>query len=273
MEKIEAFVEYGRVLQDLEDWLSQGYRTHRKADSVILPEPPVESSGEHPPINALPQTMAQKPPMANRVPPSSTERSVPSAPTSFSSPAMIQEEGGLQDIAGEVAACRDCTLYLIRQRTVPGVGVKGATLMVITPPPAPRAGETDSPLPPSEDEYLGKWLKALGLEPRKDAFITPVVKCRTPGNRPPRPEEAGACSSYLMRQFAAVRPQAVLALGSSACGALCGNPAQFPHLVGRDWEWNGVPAMVLWTPAEVLAHPTRLRAPVWEALQRLKAAW
>jgi len=145
--------------------------------------------------------------------------------------------------------------------------------MVVTPPPADAAGFRDSPLAPFEAEYLDKWLKALELDPRGDVFITPAVKCRTPGARPPMDEEQAACSGYLRKQYKAVRPRAVLALGGAACGALSGDPRDFPSLVGRDWTWGAVPALVLWTPAEVLANPGRLRKPVWDALQRLKAAW
>ena len=179
----------------------------------------------------------------------------------------------LSRIASEIRDCRKCNLHLTRENTVPGFGPADCLLMVITPAPGDSAAEGDSPLPPFEDEYLGKWLTALELRPGRDVFITPAVKCRTPGGRPPAPGESAACAGYLHRQYRAAAPRAVLALGASACGSLTGSPADFPALVGRDWNWGGVPALVLWTPAEVLANPARLRSPVWESLKRLKAAW
>ena len=186
---------------------------------------------------------------------------------------VSSDSAELPRIAAEIRDCRNCSLNLTRENTVPGFGPADCLLMVITPAPADSAAEGDSPLPPFEDEYLGKWLTALELRPGRDVFITPAVKCRTPGGRPPAPGESAACAGYLHRQYRAAAPRAVLALGASACGSLTGSPADFPALVGREWNWGGVPALVLWTPAEVLANPARLRSPVWESLKRLKAAW
>ncbi|RLW68639.1 MAG: hypothetical protein B6D68_03235, partial [spirochete symbiont of Stewartia floridana] len=176
-------------------------------------------------------------------------------------------------IADEIKACMKCNLNLIRKNTCPGRGRVEATLMAVTPPPGQEAKEESSPLPAYEDEYLAKWFIALKLNPDKDVFITPAVKCRTPGGRSPQAEEAEACAGYLRRQFNAVAPKAILALGDAACGALTGNPRDFPSLVGKEWTWGNIPALVLWPPAEVLAQPNRLRRPVWQALQRFKAAW
>ncbi len=263
MDRKQAFTEYRDLLDDSSDWLAHGYRREHNADEIIIPVPK-QSTGELPveTPSAVPENNApvsspisfQPPPVAAAAP----------------DPAAV---AGLKEISGEIAACRDCNLYLIRQNTVPGIGSIGATLFVVSPPPADGAGENDSPLASYEQEYLAKWLSALNLTPGTDTFITPAVKCRTPGGRPPHPDESGACSGYLRRQYKDIRPKAILALGAAACGALTGNSADFPTLVGRDWTWGSVPALVLWTPAEVLANPGRLRKPVWDSLQRLKAAW
>lgn len=267
MDRTQAFAEYGRILQESADWLSHGYRRKHADREPTLPILWVTPDETPPPMSEnqplTPSTDLGVPPAAVNV---SVVESTPAEGTPF---------GGatLQQIAGEVAGCRNCNLYLIRQSTVPGIGSIGATLMVVTAPPVVGAGETDNPLPLYEIEYLDRWLTALELKTGRDTFITPAVKCRTPGGRPPHPEESGACAGYLRRQYKEVKPRAILALGAAACGALTGNQADFPSLVGRDWTWGAIPALVLWTPAEVLANPGRLRKPVWESLQRLKAAW
>jgi len=135
------------------------------------------------------------------------------------------------------------------------------------------AKETDGPLPLYESDYLDKWLKALNLRPGQDTFITPAVKCRTPGRRPPDAKELGECFQYLKRQFAELKPRALLALGAAACAALTGDISDFPSLVGKPWTWEGIPSLVLWTPAEVLENPVRLRKPVWDSIQKLRDAW
>lgn len=46
-----------------------------------------------------------------------------------------------------------------------------------------------------------------------EVFITGAVKCRPPGNRDPRAGEIAACRRYLGRQFDAVSPKVVCAMG------------------------------------------------------------
>ena len=302
MERRRAFTEYASILKEAEEWLDAGYRGSAREMPVRLPagreskDPPVRGEGAP---AAAPSAFGRA---AGRIDApggsaASGEADYPAAPGGSRggvpvSPGFSAFTGGergagggaapvpgspdaaeLSRIASEIRDCRNCSLNLTRENTVPGFGPAGCLLMVITPAPADSAAEGDSPLPPFEDEYLGKWLTALELRPGRDVFITPAVKCRTPGGRPPAPGESAACAGYLHRQYRAAAPRAVLALGAAACGSLTGSPADFPALVGREWNWGGVPALVLWTPAEVLANPARLRSPVWESLKRLKAAW
>ena len=261
MDRTQAFIEYGRILEDAEDWLSAGYRTSRGSITVMPPSAGNPAGAETAGSETAGSDMAVR-----RNKPDEFEPRPPRKEDS-------EGAADLVGIASEAASCRACNLHLTRVNTVPGIGGTDVTLLVITPPPADGAGENMSPLAPFEAEYLGKWLTALGLNPATDIFITPAVKCRTPGGRPPSRAETESCAGYLRRQYKAINPHAVLALGAAACGALTGDGVDFPSLVGRDWTWGSVPALVLWTPAEVLANPDRLRKPVWDGLQRLKAAW
>jgi len=246
--------EYTRILNDFHNLLHGGYRHHQGEE---IGEYKAQQDNADP-MSALKDELSNN---TNRV--VSHERSSPSS----------HDLDTLPRISNEIAGCHQCNLYLTRDQTVPGVGVQRATLMVVTDSPVDSARAESSPLAQYEQEYLDKWLSALELDIHNDVFITPAVKCRTPGARPPHQAELVSCSFYLRRQFKSVRPQAILALGATATAALTGNSADFPSLVGQDWTWGSIPALVLWSPAEVLAHPGRLRAPVWKALQRLKKAW
>ena len=256
MDKNGAFSRYACILKDAEDWLISGYRSRKDNDTMILSE------------NRKPNAK-----LFNNEPQAASIRHSPV----FDPPAGVEygkeDAVELNAIAQEIRTCESCSLYLLRKNTVPGKGSAGARLMVVTPPPIDDAHADSMPMSTQENEYLMKWLAALGLNPHQDTFITPAVKCRTPGSRPPKPKEVEACVHYLHRQYRSVAPMAVLALGDAACGALSGDPRHFPALVGKDWRWGTIPALILWTPGEVLAHPERLRRPVWESLQRFKASW
>ena len=321
MERRQAFIEYGAILKEVEEWLDGGYRG--SAEDMPVRPPALREPADSPGASASgPAGVTDSSAAAGAAGVSGAAAAFGAgaggaAAAGFSgaaaSPAALRGPGGpgasvvpdspgvpgaagrfggpgaagppevgrpassdaaeLPRIAAEIRECRDCNLHLTRENTVPGYGPADCLLMVITPAPGDSAAENDSPLPPFEHEYLWKWLTALELRPGPDVFITPAVKCRTPGGRPPLGTESAACAGYLHRQYRAAAPRAVLALGASACASLTGSPADFPALVGRQWNWGGVPALVLWTPAEVLANPARLRSPVWESLKRLKAAW
>jgi DNA polymerase len=53
----------------------------------------------------------------------------------------------------------------------------------------------------------------VGIE-RKNIYITNIVKCRPPQNRGPQKEEIEACSPYLDRQIAVIKPRVICPLGN-----------------------------------------------------------
>jgi len=270
MNRLEAWTEYGQILNDAIDWLRDGYRRRRVGESG-------RNAAVHPEISAVIQSSQdngiETPEDGFYAEGSKLEIAGAWETAVDETGSTLQYGGELRRIAEEIARCERCNLHLIRENTVPGVGTENPLLMIVTAAPVFGARETDGPLPLYESDYLDKWLRALNLRPGLDTFVLPAVKCRTPGGRPPSAKESGECFQYLKRQFAELRPRAIMALGAAACAALTGNIFDFPSLVGKPWTWEGVPSLILWTPAEVLENPARLRKPVWDALQRLKDAW
>lgn len=268
MDRNGAFTRYAHILKQTEQWLAGGYACNDNRDPIHLP-----------PLKTQEKTATAHTDRKNKKHLSAnTVGIIPEKRLSvFNPPLPVSPETGdsaqLEALARSIRTCENCNLHLFRENTVPGRGTVGAKLMIITSPPARGINEDASPLPLSESEYLNKWLLAMDLDPEKDVFITPAVKCRTPRGRPPLLEETAACATYLRKQYAALAPQAVLALGGTACAVLTGDVRDFPALVAKKWAWGDIPALVLWAPAEVLAHPNRLRRPVWEALKNFKATW
>jgi len=122
-----------------------------------------------------------------------------------------------------VKECHLCNLSKTRKNTVFGEGNKNAKLMFIGE--SPRAGEDESGkvfVGLAGDIVTNIIEKVLGLR-RKDVYISNIVKCRTPENRVPTMEEASACKPYLMQQIDMVKPEVIVALGSTS----------FHHLTGE----------------------------------------
>ena len=64
-------------------------------------------------------------------------------------------------------------------------------------------------------QLLTKIIESIGIK-REDAYICNILKCRPPDNRNPEPDEVLACSPFLKRQIAAIRPKIVCCLGKFA---------------------------------------------------------
>ena len=126
-------------------------------------------------------------------------------------------------LESSVSDCHLCNLSKIRKNVVFGEGNKNAKLMFIGE--GPRAGEDESGkvfVGRAGDIVTNIIEKVLGLK-REGVYIANIVKCRTPENRVPTMEEASACKPYLMQQIEMIKPDIIVALGSTS----------FHHLTGE----------------------------------------
>jgi DNA polymerase-1 len=68
---------------------------------------------------------------------------------------------------------------------------------------------------------LNGCLKDAGMS-REEVYVTNVVKCRPPDNRPPEPAEIAACLPYLVQEIKAVKPKVIVLLGATPLMAILG---------------------------------------------------
>jgi uracil-DNA glycosylase family 4 len=108
---------------------------------------------------------------------------------------------------------------------------------------------------------LDRMLSAAGLA-RSDVYATNVLKCRTPKNRTPLPEEVAACAPFLGHQLGSIRPRVLVALGGTALRALVGDDGRrvegvpwVEHMCGSWHEYRGIPVLSVPHPAYLLRNP------------------
>src|SRR5688572_21802931 len=131
-----------------------------------------------------------------------------------------------------VTGCTLCGLHSTRTQTVFGVGDPNARWLVIGEAPGAEEDARGEPFVGRAGGLLNSMLKAIGLA-REQVFIANVLKCRPPGNRDPRPEEALACRPYLERQIALIDPKIILAVGRIAAQNLLATDVPIGKLRGR----------------------------------------
>jgi uracil-DNA glycosylase family 4 len=185
------------------------------------------------------------------------------------SSALSEPLSRLRVLADEAAACTRCALHRTRGASVYARGDEASRIVFVGPAPT-RADEAGgAPLLGEAGALLDRMIVAMGLTP-ESAYVCSVVKCALPDDDELELEDREACTSHLVNQIEAVRPEMIVALGEDAARALIGPLAREVPWRGAWRAWQGVPVMPTHAPAEVLANPA-LRRPVWEDLQAVMA--
>jgi DNA polymerase len=165
-----------------------------------------------------------------------------------------------------VAACTRCVLHETRTQTVFGVGDRRARWMFIGEAPGAEEDRQGEPFVGRAGQLLTAMLRALGFR-REDVYIANVLKCRPPGNRDPKPDEALQCRGYLERQIELVSPALVVAVGRIAAQNLLGTDTALARLRGKVHALGprGWPLIVTYHPAYLLRSPAEKRK-AWQDL-------
>lgn len=159
----------------------------------------------------------------------------------------------LQQVAGEVSACKNCRLHAGRKRAVPGEGPADAEIMFVGEGPGFHENEQGRPFVGAAGKFLEELLAGIGVK-REDVFIGNVVKCRPPGNRDPMPDELEACNGYLQRQIEAINPKVIVTLGRFSMAPYFPG-AKISAVHGQAKKVNGRLIVPMFHPAAALHQP------------------
>jgi DNA polymerase len=172
----------------------------------------------------------------------------------------------LEVIAAEVRACQKCRLAATRTHAVPGEGNPNAKIMFIGEAPGFNEDQQGRPFVGAAGQLLNELLRMIGLD-RREVYITNVCKCRPttdgrlgpPQNRAPLPDEIAACSPYLERQIAALRPKVIVLLGRVSMGQI-DSQRSMGQARGKPIRKDGIIYLPVYHPAAVFRQPELRRA-------------
>lgn len=181
------------------------------------------------------------------------------------------KNANLDELREQVVACTACGLCQGRRHAVFGHGATPTRWLVVGEAPGEQEDRQGHPFVGRSGQLLDAMLAAVGMSRDTDVFIANVIKCRPPGNRNPKPEEIAACSPYLMRQIALLKPERILVLGRFAAQTLLGTDATIGSLRGRvhtlkTEDGSQIPLIVSYHPAYLLRSPSE-KARAWQDLK------
>jgi uracil-DNA glycosylase len=128
----------------------------------------------------------------------------------------------------DAKACRDCPLWANATQTVFGAGDPHARVMVVGEQPGDEEDKKGLPFVGPAGRLLDRALEAAGVD-REHLYVTNAVKhfkWEPRGKRrlhkTPAQREIDACHQWLEREIENIKPQVIVALGSTAAKALIG---------------------------------------------------
>lgn len=173
----------------------------------------------------------------------------------------------LQALALDASTCRLCGLADARQQVVFGAGNAHADLLFVGETPKPDEDLQGEPFVGTPGAMLGRMLSAIGLN-RDDVYLINAIKCSTPNNRDPRPDEVQACKLWLDQQLDMIQPKIICLLGKVAAQTVLNSGETLTALRGCWHEYRGIPVWVSYHPSYLMRSP-RQKQKSWQDLRQL----
>jgi uracil-DNA glycosylase len=179
---------------------------------------------------------------------------------------MMKKVQSLAQLKAATMACRECPIGEFATQSVIGEGNPKARLMLVGEQPGDQEDLQGHPFVGPAGRMLGKALEDAGV-PKDQCFVSNAVKhfkFELRGKRrihkSPTQREAAACLHWLEDEIALVRPEAIVALGSTAARSLLGRAV--PVMAERG-KWllrlDGLPVLVTVHPSSLLRVPSEDR--------------
>jgi uracil-DNA glycosylase family 4 len=174
----------------------------------------------------------------------------------------------LTELYKDVAVCKRCELYKTATHPVPGEGPENAEILFIGEGPGWNEDQMGRPFVGASGKFLDQMFSSIGLN-RSDVYIANVVKHRPPNNRDPLPNEISACSYYLDRQIAIIKPKIIVTLGRHSMARYFPN-SSISKIHGTYEKRDGVVYFAMYHPAAAL-HQQNLRYEIEQDMLKLPA--
>lgn len=165
----------------------------------------------------------------------------------------------LADLKARTMRCRECPIGEFATQSVVGEGDPHAPLMLVGEQPGDQEDLQGHPFVGPAGLLLSRALEQAGI-PREHVFVSNAVKhfkFEMRGKRrihkSPSVRETAACRHWLEDEIALVKPEALVALGSTAARTLMGRAigvmAERGHWLQRE---DGLPVLITLHPSALL---------------------
>jgi len=185
---------------------------------------------------------------------------------------LAAASNSLAELREALEAFDGCALKRYATTTVFADGKPDSRILFVGEAPGREEDLAGLPFVGRAGKLLDRMLAAIGLDRKKNVYITNVLNWRPPNNRDPSPEEAAACLPFLRRHIELVNPAIMILLGAVSVRHVMGRSEGMMRLRGKwlDYYVNGgmVPVMPILHPAYLLRRPADKKL-AWRDLQSI----
>ncbi|NCC87676.1 MAG: uracil-DNA glycosylase [Clostridia bacterium] len=162
-----------------------------------------------------------------------------------------------QELKSACESCKKCELAETRTNIVFGAGDHNAEIMFVGEGPGEKEDLQGEPFVGRAGKLLDELLKSVDLSRDTNIYIANMVKCRTPKNRDPRPQEKEACIEWLSEQVRIISPKIIVCLGRVSAQRLISPDFKVTKQHGEFFEKDGMLIMGTFHPAALLRNPNQ----------------
>lgn len=168
-----------------------------------------------------------------------------------------------------LAICKTAT------NTVFADGVPDSDIMFIGEAPGANEDAEGIPFCGQAGQLMDELVKWIGLDRKKNVYISNTLFWRPPGNRRPTPEELAVCRPFVEKHIALINPKLLVLWGGTATSALLETTTGITKLRGSFHSYTNrylkspVDTLAVFHPSYLLRQPGQKRE-MWHDLLKMK---
>jgi uracil-DNA glycosylase len=174
---------------------------------------------------------------------------------------LANEANNLQELKIIVENFDGCALRNFAKNTVFCDGNPNSKILLIGEAPGATEDEQGIPFCGESGKLLDKMIGAIGLDRKKNVYITNTIFWRPPANRQPTPQEVEICKPFVEKHIALFNPSLIILIGGTATTALLGKNETISHVRKNHYAYTNqylnknIPTAALFHPAFLLRSP------------------
>lgn len=188
---------------------------------------------------------------------------------------LAESAKSLDELKTIVENFNGCALKNFATNAVFCDGQPNAEILLVGEAPGATEDQQGIPFCGESGKLLDKMLKTIGLDRRKNIYITNTIFWRPPANRRPTPEEIKICSPFVEKHIQLLAPKLIILVGGTAATSLLGKKESITYIRENYYPYTNqylkepILTAALFHPAFLLRSPYK-KKDTWFDLLKIR---